>query len=550
MTISPVAARRDEVHHDLWARTAEVAGRLNRVQGELVDLAAEVIEGKHWGDGGFRSPEHYFVVRAGLSPSHARDVVAIAKRRHELTAASEALREGLLSLDQTAVVAHHAPASHQQSAADFAKVATVPQLRRALSRHAFAAAPVADAQLSGDEPSTHCPALGSVAPSTPGLPGHEDSERRACARPDLSMHYDVDGRFQLRYSAPAPIGALVEQALKEAKDALFLAASTASDAGADGQNGFVSVIEAASAHHIAATDRLTYADALEEMAQRSLSSVASTGRASHYRVYLHLSIDGAWVNGGGAIPRRLLDRFVTDGVVQPVWEREGQPVSVGRSMRILPRRSRRLIEDRDRGCRFPGCTATRFVEIHHLHEWAQGGGTDVDNQVSLCPFHHDAIDRGDFTIAGDPTRPDGLEVTNRYGVRVRPPTAAELAAPPGGDPPAPRGATAYQPPSGERARWNDIEILPDSATRWRRQPHHLIEPLGDLTGATKDGADPPWPSRDADEELVPKSYRTWTPSGSVSPVTCSLDRPGCDDPVGTSLTLLVPVQAFDLHEPG
>ena len=156
---APWPPQRDEVQRDLWTRTAEVAGRLNRAQGELVDLAAEVIEGKHWGDGGFRSPEHYFVVRAGLSPSHARDVVAVAKRRHELTAASEALRDGRLSLDQTAVVAHHAPASHQQSAADFAKHATVPQLRRALSRHAFAPAPAADADGPDDDSGTDSPAL-------------------------------------------------------------------------------------------------------------------------------------------------------------------------------------------------------------------------------------------------------------------------------------------------------------------------------------------------------------------------------------------------------
>src|SRR5690242_6132546 len=133
MSVSPAVVQRDEVHHDLWTRTAEVAGRLNRVQGELVDLAAQVIEGGHWGDGGFRSAEHYFVVRAGLSPSHARDVVAIARRRVELPDATDALREGSLSLDQAAVVAHHAPATHQASAAEFARKATVPQLRRALS---------------------------------------------------------------------------------------------------------------------------------------------------------------------------------------------------------------------------------------------------------------------------------------------------------------------------------------------------------------------------------------------------------------------------------
>ena len=39
-------------------------------------------------------PEHYFVVRAGLSPSHARDVVAIARRRHEVTDAALALARG------------------------------------------------------------------------------------------------------------------------------------------------------------------------------------------------------------------------------------------------------------------------------------------------------------------------------------------------------------------------------------------------------------------------------------------------------------------------
>lgn len=537
MSASPAAARRDEAHRDLWTRTAEVAGRLNRVQGELVDLAARVIEGEHWGDGGFRSPEHYFVVRAGLSPAHARDVVAVAKRRHELTEAAAALREGTLSLDQTAVVAHHAPTSHQRSATEFARHATVPQLRRALGRHAFTvlpagASPAAGADNDSSSGSSGAPASvgGATGPAPAlGLPERSESERRACARPELSMHYDHDGRLQLRYSAPAPIGALVEQALKEAKDALFLAASGSGPevtTGLADRDARASSTSAPPPAHFVGPDRPTYGEALAELAQRSLASVASTARASHYRVYLHLSTDGAWVNAAGAIPRRLVDRFVSDGVVQPVWETEGRPISVGRSMRILPRRSRRLIEDRDRGCRFPGCTATRFVEVHHLHEWAGGGATDVDNQVSLCPFHHDAIDRGDYRICGDPTRPDGLLVTNRHGLRVRPPTAAELGAPPGGDPPEPPTVEAYRPPSGESARWSDIEILPDdpavpAAQGHPHRPLHSVTPV-DVAAAgcgTKAGADTdtgtgnrddaPWTPVDPDELLVPKLYRTW-----------------------------------------
>src|SRR5699024_7048140 len=148
------------------------------------------------------------------------------------------------------------------------------------------------------------------------------SERRACARPELSMRYDDDGRFQLRYSAPGHIGALVEQAIREAKDALFTAAR---DGGSrqvtpprrDGD-------DCAWEH----TARPSHADALAEVAPRSLSAVTNTGRASHYRVYLHLSTDGAWIGGGHALPTRLLARFLTDGILQPIWETQGRPVSV------------------------------------------------------------------------------------------------------------------------------------------------------------------------------------------------------------------------------
>jgi hypothetical protein len=428
---SDEAERRGALQRDLWARTAEVAGRLNRAHGELVEIAVQLLEGGHWGDGGFRSAEHYFVVRAGLSPAHARDVVAVARRRSELPEARTALRRGRLSLDQVAVVAHHVPQSHQRSMTDLARHATVPQLRRVVSRHAFAVAPGAD----GAGPS----AESSLA------------ERRACARPELSMRYDRDGRFQLRYSAPATVGALVEQAVKEAKDALFLGRTQSAEVASE-----------------AALP--SYADAIEELANRSLASVSSTSRAAHYRVYMHLSTDGAWVGGGHAIPMPLVQRFLSEGVLQPVWETEGRPVNVGRDLRILPLRSRRLIEDRDRGCRFPGCTTTRFVEIHHLLDWANGGATDDVNLVSLCPFHHDAVSRGDFTMTGDPTRPDGLVVVNRYGLRIGPPPWRDLTAPAGGDPPIPAGSPVYEPPTGERAQWCDLEVLADAelpARLWR-----------------------------------------------------------------------------------
>ncbi|WP_460933834.1 HNH endonuclease signature motif containing protein [Phycicoccus ginsengisoli] len=504
MSTTPLAQARESRQRELWARTAQTAGRLNRAQAELVDIAAELVEDGYWGDGGFRTPEHYLVVRAGLSPAHARDVVAVARRRSELVEASAALGAGELSLDQVAVLAHGVPATHQASATTLAREATVPQLRRAVSRHAFAAPAAPPAAAPSDEAlmAHEGPEAGAVAgvaagegganvepegdgardetipSSTPAgrLVSEPDAmspaERRACAKPELSMSYDADGRFQLRYSAPATVGALVEQAVREAKDALFLRRRDAradEDAALPGPGAAgaepLAVGAAGSALGVerpgdADAGLPTYADALEEMAVRSLATVGSTSRASHYRVYLHLDTKGAWVTGGHAIPLRLLGRFVSDGVVQPVWETEGKPVSVGRAMRILPERARRLVADRDRGCRFPGCTATRFVEVHHVDAWADGGSTDLDNQVSLCTAHHDGIDRGDYSITGDPARPDGLTVVNRYGLPIRPPRPSETAAPPGGDPPVPSGT--FRPPSGGPVRRADLDLPPDA----------------------------------------------------------------------------------------
>src|SRR6476646_221916 len=157
MSSSPLAQSRHRRQQELWAHTAAVAGRLNRAQAELVDIAAELIEDRHWGDGGFKTPEHYLVVRAGLSPAHAADVVRVARRRGELVEASAALGAGELSLDQVAVIARAVPAGYQASVTALAREATVPQLRRAVARHAFPAAEpapsAADSTAADAEPS-------------------------------------------------------------------------------------------------------------------------------------------------------------------------------------------------------------------------------------------------------------------------------------------------------------------------------------------------------------------------------------------------------------
>jgi len=64
-------------------------------------------------------------------------------------------------------------------------------------------------------------------------------------------------------------------------------------------------------------------------------------------------------------------------------------------------------------CRFPGCESRR-IDLHHIQHWASGGRTDLENLISLCPYHHKLVhDRG-YLIAAPPGggtfafyRPDG-----------------------------------------------------------------------------------------------------------------------------------------------
>jgi hypothetical protein len=41
---------------------------------------------------------------------------------------------------------------------------------------------------------------------------------------------------------------------------------------------------------------------------------------------------------------------------------------------------------RDRGCRFPGCTHTRYVDGHHVHHWADGGAWRFRKPVVIRSF--------------------------------------------------------------------------------------------------------------------------------------------------------------------
>ncbi|MGK2957177.1 MAG: HNH endonuclease signature motif containing protein [Acidimicrobiales bacterium] len=58
---------------------------------------------------------------------------------------------------------------------------------------------------------------------------------------------------------------------------------------------------------------------------------------------------------------------------------DGQPQQVGKKTRTIPPSTRRGVNLRDQGCRFPGCGARKYIDVHHIKHWAHGGTHEMAN---------------------------------------------------------------------------------------------------------------------------------------------------------------------------
>jgi uncharacterized protein DUF222 len=73
-----------------------------------------------------------------------------------------------------------------------------------------------------------------------------------------------------------------------------------------------------------------------------------------------------------------------------------EPLYLGRTKRCASRGQRIVLHARDRGCTFPGCTVPGYgCQAHHAKRgWAQGGQTNIDEEVLACPPHNRLVEKG------------------------------------------------------------------------------------------------------------------------------------------------------------
>ncbi len=314
---------------------AEVCGILNVATGRLVSLIGRVLVTESYAGAGIRSPEQWVAWKCGLSLGRARALVAMARRLPELPVTRAALEAGELAEDQVAVICHHTPVHNDGEVAELARSATVSQLRRTLGRHTFA------------------------KPTPEPAPEADPEPRR------VSFGFGDDGSYRLSAVLPADQGALLERALGVYRQKLF---------GGD-------------ADHTDAPKVVSWADALVAMAEASLASEAiARPHYDRHLVVVHVGTDDTGsANGhlhlGPALPDSLRRFMTCDAKARVQHDMNGKPLSMGRTARTVPNRTRLAIEERDGGCRVPGCDRDKWLHVHHVVHWEDGGTTDTTNLV-------------------------------------------------------------------------------------------------------------------------------------------------------------------------
>jgi hypothetical protein len=127
---------------------------------------------------------------------------------------------------------------------------------------------------------------------------------------------------------------------------------------------------------------------------------------------------------GREVPYPVAQRLTCDAIIEVlVLDGDGQPLNLGRKRRTVSPAQRRALEARDRGCRFPGCPADRWLKAHHIHYWGREGPTDLDNLVLLCRHHHKVVHDFGWAIHLEQPRGGGraeLVVTDPDGNRLDP----------------------------------------------------------------------------------------------------------------------------------
>jgi hypothetical protein len=390
VAVSPLSM--EELEREICELSAHIAAAMCR----FLLLLAEWDERGGWCEWGCRSCAQWLSWRCSITPVAARERMRVARRLTELPLVREAFGAGELSYSKVRAITRVAAPETEEQLVLLARHATGAQLEKLVRGYRR----VLSATLGGAQAS-------------------HDARY-------LSWRWEDDGSFSLRARVAPDEGALILQAIQAARDAapryvdedlpeVGSVAETDSSGVVCDADAFASMLSPGPS----VSER--EADALVAVARASLQSEPGprTG-GDPCQLVVHVDAgtlaadevnERSQLEDGPSLAPETVRRLGCDAALVRIVERDGEPLSVGRRTRTIPPALRRALRSRDQGCRYPGCTHQRFLHAHHIHHWARGGETKIDNLIQLCSYHHRLVHEGGF----------GVERGAEHGVRFRRP---------------------------------------------------------------------------------------------------------------------------------
>ena len=146
------------------------------------------------------------------------------------------------------------------------------------------------------------------------------------------------------------------------------------------------------------------ADALVTLA-RQAGDGADGVKRSPTTLIVHLSDDAPpMLEGAGPISPETAERLTCDARRLTI-KRQGRDLVHSRAGRCASYPQQRALRKRSGHCQYPGCTATRELEAHHLVPDEHGGATELDNLILLCSRHHTYLHDHHIHASGNVEQP-------------------------------------------------------------------------------------------------------------------------------------------------
>lgn len=374
----------------------ELAAHIHAATYRLLELIREFDEREGWGGPGLRSCAHWLNWKIGLSIGAAREKVRVAHALKDLPRISDDFRQGRLSFSKVRAMTRVATPENEEYLLMIARHGTASHVERLVSQFR----------------------------KVKRIEAMEAETRRHDLRA-LDWHVDDDGSYVIKARLTPEQGERVVKAIESAMDEEFEERKNVSAETSDRP-----AIDPAS--DPVAQRR---ADALVRVAEGFLGGTAGPNGGERTTIHLHTDADTLRRDGEGAESRLDTGAHVSAETSRRLscdcavvhWHEEttGGTLNIGRRSRNIPPAIRRALQKRDQGCRFPGCTAHKHVDAHHLQHWSDGGATKMDNLVLLCRHHHRLVHEGGYgvrmTDKGMPkfTDPTGRTIPQAAETRFR-----------------------------------------------------------------------------------------------------------------------------------